>query len=960
MSMGSSLLLRPALEAAMVVARAGETANPVQPAPAKLRPYLSFARLPGPALEVARRVLDDDDAFRERVAAATSAAELGQAAWLWLTRPDGWERELDRLKREAQELESVAREEKADRDARRRLARAEDAARRAEATITARQREAETARAEAATERAGRQAAEAEVAQLRTHLPTLRDERNRAIRKMKELETELANRAADLRHARHQLRMMEAEMAQAVVPPAPPASPAVPSQPAQSAPAVVSDSFDRERIAAAVGVAAEAANQLSTALAEAAALLAPAPAAPAPQPRERGPAPPSRQSRPLPPGVFDDSVAAAEHLAGLAGAVVVVDGYNVSQTAWPGVSIADQRSRLVDACAELHAAHRRRGRPGLRRGRRPPAPHAQRPGRCPGPVLARGRRSRRRGDPSRRRVPPQPSRPGRVERPPGPGGRPPPRGQRGVCRPAPRPTPQVDPASGGRRHVTDPRGRYRRNGTVAAPSRVGAIGSACVQKLHLVGFTTDRRGLIFSARRGAKSGGFVIHLDDNVRAAVEEAWVRMAEAGDDEPVDELNRQRPESALSVRDVQARLRAGRSIEEVAAEAHMEPAWVARFAAPVVAEQAQMVAAVRASYLERARAGPSDLPVGEAVYRNLAERGVARVGDELDHNWAARQLADGLWLVTFRYQSRGKWQTATWEYDERADIVRARDRLGSQLAYRAPRTPAGGTARSAPARRRPPGRKVSSARKVAATRMAAAAKKSAVRDTAAARKAAEVRTAAAKKAADDKAREAAKKAAEREKAKLARERARVAAKKAADREKARRAREKAEAAKAVPPAPAPVKKKATPASKPRLVRKKAVPPRPPAPAPSTARTPRPPVLAAEAAPDGPKVRPERVEAAPEVAPKPERRRPLQVRRSLELPAPDDSEIDALLEEAAGTPSTEAVERPRFGDGVTRAAAEPDDNGQEPPPAVSVRPRAVAVPVAETPRRRAPLRAR
>ena len=35
--------------------------------------------------------------------------------------------------------------------------------------------------------------------------------------------------------------------------------------------------------------------------------------------------------------------------------MVVVDGYNVSQTAWPGVSIADQRSRLVDACAELHA-----------------------------------------------------------------------------------------------------------------------------------------------------------------------------------------------------------------------------------------------------------------------------------------------------------------------------------------------------------------------------------------------------------------------------------------------------------------------------------------------------------------------------------------------------------------------------------------------------------------------------
>ena len=423
----------------------------------------------------------------------------------------------------------------------------------------------------------------------------------------------------------------------------------------------------------------------------------------------------------------------------------------------------------------------------------------------------------------------------------------------------------------------------------------------------------------------------------------------MAEAGDEEPVDELNRPRPESALSVREVQARLRAGRTIDEVAAEAHMEPAWVARFAAPIVAEQAQMVAAVRASHIERARAGPSDLPLGEAVYRNLAERGVAATGDELDHNWSARQLTDGLWLVTFRYQSRGKWQTASWEYDERSDVVRAHDRLGSQLAFRPPRAPVG-TTRTAPTRRRPPGRKVASARKVAATRMATAAKKSAVRGQSAARKAAEAKAAAAKKAADDKAREAAKKAADREKAKRARERARAAAKKAADREKAKRAREKAAAAKAVPPPPppppkpkptkkaaAPTPRKRTPRPRAVTLKKRAAPP--PAPVDD-------PVLAAEAAPDGPEVRPERTETTgPEV----ERRRPLQVRRELEVPAvADESEVDALLEQAAGTGPEPPVEGPRFSEGAVRVTAEPDDNGQEPPPAVSVRP----------PRRRRPRR--
>ena len=34
-----------------------------------------------------------------------------------------------------------------------------------------------------------------------------------------------------------------------------------------------------------------------------------------------------------------------------------------------------------------------------------------------------------------------------------------------------------------------------------------------MQQLHLVGFTTDHEGLIFSARKGAKTGSFVLKLD---------------------------------------------------------------------------------------------------------------------------------------------------------------------------------------------------------------------------------------------------------------------------------------------------------------------------------------------------------------------------------------------------------------------------------------------------------------
>ncbi|MDP8938611.1 MAG: NYN domain-containing protein, partial [Actinomycetota bacterium] len=70
--------------------------------------------------------------------------------------------------------------------------------------------------------------------------------------------------------------------------------------------------------------------------------------------RRAGP-PPRRRPAPLPPGVLDDSAEAADHLVRVPGVVVLVDGYNVSQTGWPGLPIAEQRRRLVDALSELAA-----------------------------------------------------------------------------------------------------------------------------------------------------------------------------------------------------------------------------------------------------------------------------------------------------------------------------------------------------------------------------------------------------------------------------------------------------------------------------------------------------------------------------------------------------------------------------------------------------------------------------
>jgi predicted RNA-binding protein with PIN domain len=58
---------------------------------------------------------------------------------------------------------------------------------------------------------------------------------------------------------------------------------------------------------------------------------------------------------PLPPALFDDTVAAADHLVRVLGVVVLVDGYNVTKGAHPELSLVEQRRWLVDALGGLAA-----------------------------------------------------------------------------------------------------------------------------------------------------------------------------------------------------------------------------------------------------------------------------------------------------------------------------------------------------------------------------------------------------------------------------------------------------------------------------------------------------------------------------------------------------------------------------------------------------------------------------
>lgn len=340
-------LIRPALHVAFAVARAGVAADPPVEAPRPLRPFLRFVRLPDQALVAVRRALEDDAAFRTRVAEAAGEDDLGRGAWLYLNRPPGWEDELAQLAGEIQAAADAAREAKEERSAVRRLAQLEQAVERAE-NVAARAR-ADAARAvdDLAEERRARRAAEEERAVLAGRVAELEEDAARGRRRATEAKLELSR-------WRTKVGRLEADLSQAAGRP----------------------SFDASAVHDAISVTEDALRTVRRALGDAEAAMqagAAAEGAGAPGGAVAGPAPGGAVSRPasppaapaapgarrrpaaLPPAVFDDSAEAAAHLVRVPDVLVLVDGYNVGMSIWPGVAPAELRQRLVDALAELSA-----------------------------------------------------------------------------------------------------------------------------------------------------------------------------------------------------------------------------------------------------------------------------------------------------------------------------------------------------------------------------------------------------------------------------------------------------------------------------------------------------------------------------------------------------------------------------------------------------------------------------
>ncbi len=177
-------------------------------------------------------------------------------------------------------------------------------------------------------------------------------------------------------------------------------------------------------------------------------------------------------------------------------------------------------------------------------------------------------------------------------------------------------------------------------------------------ELRVVAVSNDGTRLVLKA---ADSTEYTLPIDERLRAAVRNDRARLGQI-------EIE---VESHLRPRDIQARIRAGASAEEVAQLAGIPVDRVRRFEGPVLAERAFMAERARKTAVRRPgeNAGPQ---LGEAVQERLLLRGAEK--DTVQ--WDSWRRDDGTWEVLLVYRVAGEPHSASWTYDPPRRLVQAVD--------------------------------------------------------------------------------------------------------------------------------------------------------------------------------------------------------------------------------------------------------------------------------------------
>lgn len=175
-----------------------------------------------------------------------------------------------------------------------------------------------------------------------------------------------------------------------------------------------------------------------------------------------------------------------------------------------------------------------------------------------------------------------------------------------------------------------------------------------MRELTIVGLDVDGKHIICEGTKdnGEPGDKFTIRVDDRLRAAARGDGARVGQTHIDIEVT--------SMLRPKEIQARIRAGASVEQVAAAAGVDVERVERFAHPVLLERSRAAELATAAHPVLAD-GPSVLTLLETITSSLMARGL---NPDIT-TWDAWRNEDGRWTVQLGWKAGRSDNVAHFRY-------------------------------------------------------------------------------------------------------------------------------------------------------------------------------------------------------------------------------------------------------------------------------------------------------
>jgi hypothetical protein len=186
-----------------------------------------------------------------------------------------------------------------------------------------------------------------------------------------------------------------------------------------------------------------------------------------------------------------------------------------------------------------------------------------------------------------------------------------------------------------------------------------------MQELRLVAVSEDGSYAILAVP--GRSGRFSLPIDDRLRTVARGQFSRLAQY-------EIEVEYP---LRPKEIQDRIRAGETAEEIADAAGIPPDRIRRFEGPVLAEREYRALEAQRATVKGHGDGPGPR-LGDIVAERLASAGATADSTR----WDSRKRSDGNWQIQLQFAIAGRLLIAEWVFDPRRRHVTPDDDQAVQL--------------------------------------------------------------------------------------------------------------------------------------------------------------------------------------------------------------------------------------------------------------------------------------